>query len=169
MNAYTEFTEKLHTLAKLQNQLDALQAQSGALLINNLGPFRKQFAKLNQQITELRGEIENMALANPDWFANKRTIETQFGTVKLKSSTRLVAPNEELSLRLIQKEAELQVSGKEAAFDATALLRTKTELNLEALGELDDATLARFKIKREQNESLTITPIKADLATTPRP
>jgi hypothetical protein len=98
--------------------------------------------------------LELIARRHPEWFAERKSVVTPCGTIKLTASTRLVVTNDELAIALIQKYYA-EISG--------LYLRFSTELNLEALEALTDAELARLKIARISAENFSVVPAKANL------
>jgi hypothetical protein len=93
--------------------------------------------------------------AHPEWFQDKKSIKTPYGSVGFRSTTSLDVPNEEASIILIE---QLCKDDEKAQY-----LRKETTLNREALELLSDAELRQFRIKRLKEESCTVKPLKLDL------
>jgi hypothetical protein len=91
-------------------------------------------------------------------------VKTPFGSVSLRSTSKLEVANEEATILLIQREIERdEAAFPDDAIPVKAYLRERIELNLEALEKLSDAELKRFRIVRVTDERCTVKPVKIDL------
>lgn len=152
------------------NQLEELQARTNGELLELLDDKKKEYAKLQDIMAKAESALETLVLKHPDWFReDKRSIRTPYGTLKLHASSKLSVKNEEVSILLIEQALKQQATAAAAdpnykpPFDASLLLRTTTVLNLEALENLDDATLKSFRIERVTRDNFSVIPAKLDM------
>jgi hypothetical protein len=145
-----EFTDTANLLARLENDLNH---EFLKLLKSEL----KDYAAYQNIITEAEKRIKEIAERNPQWFA-KPTIKTPFGTVKRTTGTSLVTESEELSVELISREGEL-----DPRFLPVDYLRTRIELDREALEKLPDDKLRRFGIRRETRTDIKVSAANVDM------
>ncbi|MES2219378.1 MAG: host-nuclease inhibitor Gam family protein [Acidobacteriota bacterium] len=155
---YKNFIELLGIYTAKTNELNALQIQADESLLGVLDDTKDDYAEHQETLTKTGEAIELCARRHPEWFGEKKSIATPYGTVKLTDSTVLEVGNAELSTVLIKAQAE-----KDAEFKADHYLRIKTELNLEALATLDDATLKRLRIERVTKSNFSVVPAKVKL------
>jgi hypothetical protein len=171
--ASPEFSNAVDLLAifsDASNRLDELQAEANGELLELLDDKKPEYAKWQELLAKAEAALEVLTLKHPEWFsANRRSIKTPYGTIKLHSSSKLEVKNEELTIALIEHEAEEQASlaiatdGYKPPFDAASLLRTRKELNLEALEQLDEAALKQFRVKRLTKDNFSVVPAKLDM------
>lgn len=141
------------------NRLDALQAQVNEAALEVVDEHKKEYGLLQETLVEAESALEVVARRHPDWFIPKKTLKTPYGEVSLKTNPpRLEVKNEEVAILLIEQEAQ-----RDPRFDAQAFLRATKSLNLEALGSLNDSTLAKFRIKRTQSDTFAVKAAKLDL------
>ena len=138
----------LAVLGEANRQLDTLTAAIESGYIALVTPHRPLYAKLQATVTETEAALEVIARRNPAWFADKKSAQTPFGTVKFQSSKELVVADEQISVSLI-----LALAGKEGA---EKYLRTVQVLNKEALTEVSDAELAKYGITRKAKENFSV-------------
>jgi hypothetical protein len=161
----------LAVFTEASNRLAQLQTDANNQLLDALDEIKVDYAKLQETVTQAEAAMELIALKHPEWFAVKRSIKTPYGTVSLRKATRLDVPNEEATIILIKHLAEKRARDQAQAiagapvepFDASTFIRTKEELDLEALEKLDDATLAQLRIKRVQDDKFSVKPATLDL------
>ena len=123
---------------------------------------KPEYAKLQAVLTETETALEALARKHPEWFVTKRSIKTPFGTVKLTKSSKLSVKNEELAIVLIEQAIEqANLRGEVHEFDK--LLRTRKELDLEALEKLDEVVLKKFRIERVSFENFSVVPAVVDM------
>jgi len=152
---YTNLVNLLAVYSETDNRMGALQTSAQAEFLELIDGNKAEYAQLQQLLGETEGSLETLALAHPEWFPkDRKSIKTPYGTVKLTSTSKLDVANEEATIILIEG------AGDEAR---EKFLRTKTELNLEALEALSDAELKPFRIKRIQSQSFSVTPAKLDM------
>ena len=151
---YKNLVDLMALHADASNRLDAMEAALQEKFIGLVDDIRTEFAKLSLVVSESQAAIEEIALLNPEWFFRAKTIKTPYGSVGFRKTTKLVVKNEEVSILLIEQR------GPEAS---EKYIRSRKELNLEALEQLDDADLRKLRISRETSESCTVKAAKLDL------
>lgn len=168
-----EFEDAVDLLALYSdaaNRLEELQAEANGELLQILDDKKADYAKWQEKMAQCEAGLEILARKHPDWFsADRRSIKTPYGTIKLHSSSKLEVKNEELSTVLIEQEIERQRTAAAAdplykpPFDASQLLRTRTVLNLEAIENLDESVLRQFRIERVRKDNFSVVPAKLDM------
>ncbi len=173
---FKKLVELLSTLSNATNQLEKLQNGANGKFLKLVDRKRDEYSRLQATITQTENELEQLAVKHPEWFGEKRSIKTPFGTVTFHSSSALDIENEELSVALIKHEIEraeqslIHTDGSAAREALIARLeklkgciRTVEELDKESLEKLDDAELKTFKIGRNQKNNFAAKPLKLDL------
>lgn len=150
---YKDVVDNLSILLDATNQQTALETRINQGYLDLVDEHREEYAKLQEAISKVNANIEAIALVNPQWFEQKKTLTTPYGEVKSRKSTTLEVPNEEVTIVLLEQ------LGPEAA----AFIRTKKELNLEALEQLSDEELKRIRITRVVKETITAKPKQIDM------
>ncbi|ODU25020.1 MAG: hypothetical protein ABS95_01185 [Verrucomicrobia bacterium SCN 57-15] len=170
-----DFQEMINLLAvytDANNRLAALQTEANDNLMLWLDESKVEYAKLQETLTKAEAAIEGIVRRHPEWFQEKKSIKTPFGTVKSTSTPKLVIPNEEATMVRLQLKAERSQIAAEAAraegkdvpiFDDKAFVRTKQELDREALEKLEDHELAELGISRIKEESVSVKPATLDM------
>jgi hypothetical protein len=151
---YTTVVGLLSAYSAVAIRLVDYQQAADVVLLEYAAKHRLEIAALQERQNSLAEQMELIARRHPEWFAERKSVVTPCGTIKLTASTRLVVTNDELAIALIQKYYA-EISG--------LYLRFSTELNLEALEALTDAELARLKIARISAENFSVVPAKANL------
>lgn len=155
---YKYMIDLLAVYSEACNRLAMLETDSTQEFLMWVDESKEEYAELQEAIGKAEAALENLALANPDWFEGKKSIRTLYGTVKLTKSTKMEVANEEVTLVLLEARAKTDELFK--LEDVTRSVRT---LNLEALEKLDDTTLAGFRIKRVTTENFKVEPLKVDM------
>jgi hypothetical protein len=182
-----DFKEMVNLLAvytEAHNSLIALENDCNTELLEIIDEHKTDYAVLQESLTKAEAALELIALRHPEWFAQKQSIGTPYGTVKFHSGTKLEAANEEVSILLIRQKGmrafdEAEENGEivraaiergetvalptTPVFDDAQFVRVKEELNLEALAGLTDAELGEFRIRRVPNKSFSVKPAKIDM------
>lgn len=149
---FKNLVDLLSVYSEAENRLDHLEASVNEATLEVVDDHRDEYAGLQKTLVESEAALEIIARRHPDWFRAKATLKTPYGSVALKNNPpKLVAPNEEVSIVLIQTKG------------LHKYLRTRTELNLEALSDLSDASLSEFRITRIQNDTFSVKAAKLDL------
>jgi hypothetical protein len=169
---FTALVDLLSRYAKAKNCLQGLETTAQTEFLIVVDENKPEYARHQQIVTECEARIEVIArrhIAPGDWFDKSRTVKTPFGSVSVRSTTSLAVANEELTIVLIEQRIEQESELYPDEEPSAKLLRTRTELNLEALEKLDDTELARLRIQRVTDDKLTIKPSKIDLRQGSRP
>jgi hypothetical protein len=145
---FDAIVDLLCVLGEANRQLAALTSEIEAGYVALVMPHRERYAKLQSTVTETEAALEVIARRNPQWFADKKSAATPFGTVKFQSSKELVVVDESISVQLV-----LALGGRDGA---EKYLRTVQVLNKEALTDLPDAELAKFGIGRKAKENFSV-------------
>lgn len=141
-------------------QLEALKADVNQEYLGIIDEQRDAYAKLQKILTESETALELICLKHPDWFTTRKSVKTPYGTVAFRSGKTLTISNEEASIILIEQHIEAR---RAEGIDISGLLRTRTELNVEALEAMDDDVLARFRIHRTSTTSFSVKPAAIDM------
>lgn len=156
---YKNLVDLLSVFSEAQNRMDQLQVSVNEGTLEVVDEHKTEYAKLQKTLAEAETALEIIARRHPDWFEKRKTIRSPYGEVALKENpAKLVAANEEVSILMLENEGKANPE-----FNASLYLRQKTELNLEALGDLTDDELKKFRIKRVQTDTFSVKPAKLDL------
>lgn len=154
---YKNLIKLLSAYSTATHQLDSLKADSADCISRALRGKVDKFAKLQTAQATAEKAIREIVKAHPEWFPPERkTINTPFGSVSSRSSTKLDVEDENASVRLIQERCKRP--------QRIQFLRPKVTLNLEALEKLTDEQLAEYGIKRVTDDNLQIKPSKVNLS-----
>lgn len=165
---FKNLVELLGIYTDASNRLDELQNDANKELLEALDERKADYAKLQATLTETEEALRAVALAHPEWFAEKKSLATPYGTVKLHASSWLEPKDEEVSILLIKRacdeeDARSQAAQEPAAFTINTFLRFKETLDLEALSKLDDGLLKRFRIERKHDDNFKVEPAKVKM------
>lgn len=150
---YSNLVDLLSIHADAANRLAEINADLQHSFLLLVDEHKDDFAKLQQILTDTEASIIAIAQANPQWFAQAKTVKTPYGSVHSRSTTSLSVPNEEATVLLIEKHFT----------NPEEFIRTTKTLNLEALEQLDEADLRTIRVKRVREESITVKASKVDL------
>lgn len=142
-------------------RLKEMEGEMNALLLDLVDDKRAEYAELQQCVTQAETALEIIARAHPEWFTDKKTVKTPFGTVKFHKSTKLEIKNAELTIALVRSElarGSADPAGVEAAY-----IKQEDTLDVEALEKLDDDTLKRLKVKRVASDNFSAQAASVDL------
>lgn len=152
-NDYKNLVDLLAVFSEATNRMTALQASVQSDYMELIDVAKSEYAKLQKTLGDAEAALEALTLAHPEWFSDDRkSIKTPYGTVKLTKSTSLKIPNEEATIILI-----------EAAGRGEDFLRSKQEINREALEQLTDAELKPLRVKRITGQSFSVVAAKLDM------
>jgi hypothetical protein len=132
---------------KMAARQSAIDESYSRLIAGNL----EEFSLLQNTFVEAEAEIKKLALSNPSWFADVKTLTTPFGKVRETESRPIKAPSEDASIHLIR------------AAGRPDLLHIDTSLDKDALGKLSDDELAKFGLSRPIEKSIKISPAKVEM------
>lgn len=148
----------LGILTDATQRLEALENETNTAFQQLIDDKKAQYSTLQATIAETEAALEHVAESHPEWFGEKASIKTPYGSVRFRKSTVLDVKNEEASIILIrQREKE------DASFISDLYIRRKETLNLEALENLTDSELQDLRIKRVPKRNFGCTPAKVDL------
>jgi len=142
-------------------QLRAMQGEMDSMFLSLVDDKKGEYATLQKAVTESETALEVIARRHPEWFAEKRSIKTPFGTVKFARSTVLEIKNEELTIELVR--GVLVSESQDPAATEAQFIREVEELDREALEKLDDDTLKSLKVKRVAKDNFSVTAASVDL------
>lgn len=156
---FKSIVELLATYSQAENELEQLQATANEEFLITVDGLKGKYARLQQRMIETETALEVLARKHPEWFADKKTIKTPYGSVQLKNNPpRIVADNPELSIVLIENEGE-----RDRGFKPENYIHEEKSLNLEALGGCTDEQLKKFRLRREQSDTFTVKSAKLDM------
>lgn len=155
---FKNFVELISIYTAAALELESVENSASAAQLELVDANLAEYTNLQQTITKTEEALQLIALKHPEWFAGKASIKTPYGSVKWTPSTSLEIPNEELSIELIERDLQTNLESRPGDY-----IRTKKELNREALETCDDAMLARYKIRRVSKKTFAVTPAKLDM------
>jgi len=142
-----------------ENELAALEAAANQDFMLTVDALKSKYARLQRRMIEAETALELLARKHPEWFADKKTIKTPYGSVQLKQNPpKIVAENPELSIVLIEAEGT-----RNPEFDVKKYVREEKTLNLEGLAALTDGELKKFRMHRDQSDTFTVKSAKLDM------
>ena len=151
---YDNLVDLLAVLTEANNQMAVLQAEANDAMLQIVDEHKKDYAKLQQIKADTEAALEIIARKHPEWFAKKKSLTTPFGAVSLKTNPpKLEVKNEELSIVLLEQEAERNPEFKVAGF-----IEVKKVLRLDVLAGEEDAFLKKFRIHRTQEDTFSAKP-----------
>ena len=173
---YKQLVELLAIRSDASIQLATLESNVSGEYLELVDEHREEYSQLQSTITQTDAALEVIAVRHPEWFKDKKSVKTPYGSVKFHASTALQIENEELSAVLIKHEIErteqtlIHTVGEEARTalitrleKLRACIRTVEELDKEALEKLEDGELKPFKVSRIPKNNFSVTPLKLDL------
>ena len=170
VNLMSIYSAASHELAELETEINKD-------ILEKVDEKKQRYAELQEAFSKAEEALELVALAHPEWFAVKQSLNTPYGSVKFHRSTSLEASNEEASILLIKQEIEHlaeQLLDPKLSNEKRALLeeryagiknaiRLREELDLEVLAKLNDTELNRFRIVRNSQNNFSAKPLKLDM------
>jgi Bacteriophage Mu Gam like protein len=155
---YKTMVDLLAVYTEAENRLAELQTEANRDFMECIDEHRPEYAQLQTILANTESALELLALKHPEWFGDRQSVKTPYGSVKFRRSSVIEATNAELSLVLIEQEAE-----KDEAFKLADYTRTKREINFEAFEKSDDATLAKFRLKRVEKSNFSVEAAKVNM------
>lgn len=143
-----------------------LEAENNKAYLDLVEERKDEYAKLQLALGEAEAAIKVIADAHPEWFpTDQRTLKTPYGSVHAQKTTKHEADDEEVSILLIEADADLAArAGDLAAAQAlTNLVKVEKTIDFEAIAKLDAARLAQWRIRRTESDSITVKPAKVSL------
>lgn len=156
---FKQIVELLATHSQAENELEQLQAQANQEFLLTVDALKSKYARLQQRMIESETALEILSRKHPEWFQDKKTIKTPYGSVQLKNNPpKIVADNPELSMVLIENEGE-----RNKEFDPAKYIHQEQSLNLEALAGCTDEQLKKWRLRREHSDTFTVKSAKLDM------
>ncbi len=156
----SEFSTITASFEQAEAEIKIVQLAAAKELLPNHATLKTKLADLEKSLRQLADDHYTELF--PD---DKRTHQTPFGGVKYQKSASLEVPDAEKSLLKIKLECQAEVARSSRAslpplYTEDQLIRKTEELNLEALGQFGDATLALFGVTRKHTDNFTVLPFK---------
>jgi hypothetical protein len=171
MNAqqYNKLNELLSEYSQISAALEAVEGEIKTVQLAAAHELLPRHAQLKIRTGDLESLLRAFADAHYDELFpaadDKRTHATPFGSVKYRKSTSIEIADAELALLKIKLACAKELDrvrnlGEPPRFTQDQLVRTYEEPNLEALRELDDATLALMGCVRKHEDNFKIVPFQ---------
>lgn len=171
MNAqqYNRLNELLSEFSTLDAAFELAEAEIKTLQLAAAKELLPRHAELKIKMADMEAQLHKLADAHYAalFLADeRRTHNTPFGGLKYLRSTNLEVADEEKSILKIKVLAteelarESSIPNYRPKFTAAQFIRTREELDLEALAKCDDATLATFGLKRVHKDNFAVVPFK---------
>jgi hypothetical protein len=162
---YNRVNELLSEYSSLAAALEAAEAEIKTVQLAAAQDLLPKHAACKVALTNLEEALQRIADEHYEALfptEEKRTHKTPFGDLQYRKSSSLEADDEEKSLLKIklacQEELAGEAEGRKPRFSEEQLIRTREELNLDALGGLDDVTLAALGIRRVRKDNFKVVP-----------
>lgn len=152
---YANLVDLLGIAAVADQRLAEMQTDLDDAMIAAVDDRRAEYVEHQAKLAAAIESIETIVRRHPEWFAKTKTLKTPYGSVRSTSSSPLKVASEQSTIRLIK-----------AAGRADEFIRTKEELDKDALEKLTADQLAEFGLSRESKETIKITPAKIDMGKT---
>jgi phage host-nuclease inhibitor protein Gam len=162
--------ELLDALGRAQDELKNIEAISGDHLRGVLRDIKPRYAHFQAQELDALADLENLCRKHPEWFEAKATLKTLHGDLTLRSTPpKLVVDNPEAALLKLKLYAEKAYdhspSGDKARAEFLArYIRTREELNLDALKGAGETIIAVISGALVTEEKFSAKPATLDLA-----
>lgn len=147
MESWDEVNDALKEMARLRVKVNAAEAKMN----ERINAAKETAAHVTdhwlRRYAELEEAVESYCKANKAEFARRRTKSLFFGEVRYRVSTKIML-----------------MSGAEAVLEAlrklglTQYIRTKEEVDKDAMKALDDNTLAKVGACRATTDTITVEP-----------
>lgn len=149
---FADLVNLLAALTKSQNNLAHLEQVLNRQHLETVNGHMDAYKEIQTLIGECEAAIRVIAQRNPQWFEDKKSVPTPYGTLKRTTSTSLQIPDEEITMTLIR-----------GANLAEKYIKTTHTLSRESLELLDDEELKKFGIKRVTEHNFNPEPAKVNL------
>lgn len=148
----------MNSFSVASNALKLLEATVNESQMKIVTTHSKEYADLQLALADAEKELKNISQDHPEWFGDKKSIKTPFGTVKFHRSSKLVVKNKEVTLARLDVKA-----ARDEKFDRSRYVRTEESINVESFEGMDDKELAYFGIERSQEENFSVKPVEMDM------
>jgi Bacteriophage Mu Gam like protein len=168
---YNKINDLLVSFSAISAAVEGAEAEIKTVQLAAARELLPKYAAAKVGLGNIEAELRSLAeqFYGELFPTDARTHATPFGSLKFKKSSSIEFDDEEKVILRIERESdrELENCEREATaprFTSAGLLRTKVHLNLEALAELDDKTLALFGVRRQVTDNFKVTPptVKTD-------
>lgn len=150
-----DFADMVTLLEKLTETENALGQLTSEMNVDYLAHVRlnsDRYKELQTAIGAVDAALKVIGERNPQWFEEKKTLTTPYGTLKRTTSISLEIADPAVSITLIK-----------AAKREEDFLDVKTTIRKEAMENLTDEELAKFGIKRVTEHNFKPEPATIDL------
>jgi phage host-nuclease inhibitor protein Gam len=167
-NQYNTINELLSQFSACSAAVNAAEAEIVTVQLAAAEQLLPKHAAAKIALADLEARLRKLSDEHYDELFppedKKRSHKTPFGTLKYNKSSSLEVDDEEKAILKIKvactDELARESEGHPPRFTREQLIRTREELDLEALGKLDDLTLAAFGIKRVHKDNFKIAPFE---------
>jgi phage host-nuclease inhibitor protein Gam len=162
--------ELLQILGESQDEIQNITAITNNHLRGVLDDVKPKYAKFQKLEIDALAELETICRAHPEWFESKKTLDTLFGSLSLRSTPpRLVVDNPEAALAKLKLYAERAFDHTPTGDQARAAflaryIRTKEELNLDVLKGAGSTIIAVINGALVSEEKFSAKPASINLA-----
>lgn len=164
-----EYNKLNKLLAEFSTVAAALESAEGEIKVVQLAAAAEllpKHAELKVKLTAIEAELRKLSDAHYDELfpeAKKRSHTTPFGTIKYHKSSSLEYDDEEKVLLKIKAACQAEAMrvrnlNEPPRFTADMLIRRTEAPNLDALGTLDDLTLAAMGVERVRKDNFSVKP-----------
>jgi phage host-nuclease inhibitor protein Gam len=162
---YAKLNEMLSEFSRLSAALEAAEAEIKTVQLAAAAGLLPSHAQCKVKLTDLEGGLRDFCAKHYDELfpEAKRTHSTPFGDVQYRRGTSIVVDDEDKTILRIQgacfMEGDLsRTEHRSPRFTLDQLTRVRRELNLEALGALDDSLLTLFGAVRKTEDKFSVKP-----------
>jgi hypothetical protein len=154
---YQNVLDLIQIIAQSVAELADIQSQADQHLYEFFDHFGKNlYSDLQTSIADATAAAEAICRSHPEWFLDRKSLRTPFGTATLRATSSLDIANEELTIAL------LETAGKTDPEYLLAVKITKT-VDRAVLSALDDLELKSFRVKRVEGQSFSVKPAEVNL------
>lgn len=163
---YNRLNELLSEYSSINAALESAEGEIKTVQLAAATELLPKHAALKVRLTSVEDELRKLSDAHYEELFpedKKRSHKTPFGEVKYHKSSSLEFDDEEkvlLKIKLACEKECVRAGAQDEAprFTEAQLIRKHEEPNLDAMGSLDDATLALFGIARVPKDNFSIKP-----------
>lgn len=149
---YKNLVDLLAIFSEATARQNALAAQLNQEYLDKVDEHKPEYTENQEKLSQAEAAIDALVELHPEWFEKKKTLTTPYGGVKISTGKKIVATSEEASMRLIR-----------AAKKADEFIRTKDELDREALEDLTDEELSKYGLVRQNTVTVKIIAAEVEL------
>jgi hypothetical protein len=166
---YAKINQLLSEFSQISAALEHAEAEIKTVQLAAAHELLPKHADLKMRHAALEAELRKLADRHYDELFpaadDKRTHATPFGSLKYRKSSSIEIADPEIVLLKIESACAKELDrvrnmNEPPRFTHDQLVRTYEEPNLQALSELDDATLALLGCIRKQEDNFKIVPFQ---------